>query len=143
MNRSAPDIRWQQRQQNFDHALHYLGEALAIPEPDVTQRAGIIQFFEMSFELAWKMVKDYLEQEGFVELNSPRGVLKKGFEVGLVHDGQGWLEILRDRNLMAHTYDEATAVWVEKLIRESYYPLLVSLQETMQTIKAGQAGQDE
>lgn len=58
------DIRWQQRFQNFEKALRGLEEALAIEQPDVVQRAGLIQFFEITFELAWKLLKDYLEAEG-------------------------------------------------------------------------------
>ncbi len=125
------DIRWRQRQQNFNKALAHLEQALDISDPDVTQRAGIIQFFEMTFELAWKMLKDYLEEQGFVQLNSPRTVLKQAFASGLINDGHSWLQILRDRNLMSHTYDEATAVMVEKLIRDTYAPLMQNLHKTM------------
>lgn len=128
---SEPDVRWRQRQQNFNRTMDLLGQALAISEPDVVQRAGIIQFFEMAFELAWKMLKDYLEEQGFINLNSPRSVLKKAFEVQLITNGHDWLQILRDRNLMSHTYDEATAVAVENLIRQTYYPLLNTLQQAM------------
>ncbi len=128
---SDQDIRWQQRQQNFNKVLAHLEQALAIPEPDIVQRAGIIQFFEMAFELAWKMLKDHLEEQGFTALNSPRAVLKQAFEAGLIANGHDWLQILHDRNLMAHTYDEATAISVEDLIRHTYYPLLAALRQTM------------
>jgi hypothetical protein len=67
------DIRWEQRFQNFNKSLQYLEDALQIPNPDILQKAGIIQFFEMSFDLAWNMVKDYLEGQGFVDIKSPRG----------------------------------------------------------------------
>ncbi len=127
----AQDIRWRQRQQNFNKALAHLEQALDISDPDVTQRAGIIQFFEMTFELAWKMLKDYLEEQGFVQLNSPRTVLKQAFESELISDGHEWLQILRDRNLMSHTYDEITAVKVENLIRETYAPLMHDLHKNM------------
>ena len=125
------DVRWRQRQQNFNKALTHLEQTLDISEPDIAQRAGIIQFFEMTFELAWKMLKDYLEEQGFVGLNSPRVVLKQAFTSGLISDGHIWLQILRDRNLMSHTYDEVTAVTVETLIRDSYAPLLSALHKTM------------
>ncbi|MEJ2750978.1 MAG: HI0074 family nucleotidyltransferase substrate-binding subunit [Anaerolineae bacterium] len=128
---SDKDIRWQQRQQNFNKALASLELALAIEQPDIVQRAGIIQFFEMTFELAWKMLKDYLEEQGFTDLNSPRAVLKKAFEAELITEGHDWLQILHDRNLMSHTYDEATAISVENLIRHTYYPLLHTLHQTM------------
>lgn len=131
------DIRWRQRWQNYTKALLYLEQALDIDQLDFAQRAGIIQFFEMTFELAWKVLKDYLETQGFADLNSPRAVLKKAYEVELIADGHDWLQILRDRNLMTHTYDEATAVAVEQLIRDTYHPLLAALQKTLLEIDDG------
>lgn len=124
------DIRWQQRFQNFERALRSLEEALAIEQPDMVQRAGLIQFFEITFELAWKMLKDYLETQGFTEVKSPRAVLKQAFEVELIGDGHQWLQGLQDRNLTAHTYNEETAVLVENLVRQTYYPLLSQLHQT-------------
>jgi nucleotidyltransferase substrate binding protein (TIGR01987 family) len=131
------DVRWRQRQQNFNKALSHLEQSLDISAPDIVQRAGIVQFFEMTFELAWKMLKDYLEGQGFVAMNSPRTVLKQAFESGLIADGHSWLQILRDRNLMTHTYDETTAVTVEALIRETYAPLLQELHQTMAGLENG------
>lgn len=125
------DIRWQQRQENFNKAFAHLEQALTVKEPDILQQAGLIQFFEMTFELSWKMLKDYLEEQGFEPLNSPRTVLKKAFEVGLITDGHTWLQILQDRNLMAHTYDENTAVIVTQLIHHTYYPLFARLHQRM------------
>ncbi len=125
------DIRWQQRQENFNKVFAHLEQALTVGEPDILQQAGIIQFFEMTFELSWKMLKDYLEEQGFEQLNSPRTVLKKAFEVGLIADGHAWLQILQDRNLMAHTYDENTAVVVTQLIHYTYYPLFAALHQRM------------
>ena len=126
----SKDIRWQQRFQNFERALRSLEEALAIAQPDVVHRAGLIQFFEITFELAWKLLKDYLEAQGFVEVKSPRAVLKQAFEVELIAEGHQWLQGLQDRNLTTHTYNEETAVLVENLVRQTYYPLLSQLHQT-------------
>ncbi len=131
----SKDIRWQQRFQNFERALRSLEEALAIEQPDVVQRAGLIQFFEITFELAWKMLKDYLEEQGFTEVKSPRAVLKQAFEVELIGDGHQWLQGLQDRNLTAHTYNEETAVLVENLVRQTYYPLLSQLRQTFSQLQ--------
>lgn len=107
--------------------MRYLEDALQIPDPDIVQKAGIIQFFEMSFELAWNMVKDYLEEQGFVEIKSPRGALKKAFEIGILENGHDWMDLLLDRNLTAHTYDEQKATDMEQLIHNKYFPLLKAL----------------
>lgn len=122
------DIRWKQRFSNFSKAMRHLENALQISEPDMVQKAGIIQFFEMSFELAWNMVKGYLEEQGFVDIRSPRGALKKAFEVNLLDNGHDWMDLLQDRNLTAHTYDEQKATEMEKLIQKKYFPILKNLQ---------------
>ncbi len=121
------DIRWQQRFHNYDKALKLLEEALQIPNPDMVQKAGIIQFFEMSFELAWNLVKDYLEEQGFVDVKAPKSALKKAFEMGIIENGHSWMDLLTDRNLTAHTYDEQKATELEALIEKKYFPILKAL----------------
>ena len=124
------DIRWKQRFQNYTKALNYLEQGLQIPNPDIVQKAGIIQFFEMSFELAWKLVKDYLEDQGFIDVKSPRAALKKALEINMLGNGHDWMNLLHDRNLTAHTYDEEKASDMEQLIQTKYFPLLKVLHLT-------------
>lgn len=92
-----PDLRWRLRFANFERAFLLLETALAIPAPSVVERAGLIQFFEMSFELAWKLLRDYEEAEGF-QVKTPRETLKQAFQSGLIDHGQDWLQALQDRN---------------------------------------------
>lgn len=127
---SNQDIRWIQRFTNFSKAMKHLENALQIPNPDIIQKAGIIQFFEMSFELAWNMVKDYLEEQGFVDIKSHRIALKKAFEMGMLENGHDWMDLLQDRNLTAHTYDEQKATEMEQLISNKYFPLLRALHDS-------------
>ncbi|HZJ21467.1 MAG TPA: nucleotidyltransferase substrate binding protein [Pricia sp.] len=121
------DIRWKQRFSNFERALRFLEDALKIESPDIVQKAGLIQFFEMSFELSWKVMKDYLQEQGFSELRYPRETIKLAFESDLIGDGHTWLEALKNRNLTSHMYDEEIADNVVALIRNSYYNLLQEL----------------
>lgn len=118
------DIRWKQRFQNLEKSLHFLELAMKIENPDIIQKAGLIQFFEISFELSWNVMKDYLEDQGFFELRSPRDTIKKAFEIGLITNGHTWLQALQNRNLTAHTYDEKMAEEVTHEIKMVYYPLL-------------------
>lgn len=119
------DIRWKQRFENFEKAFFLLDQSLKLKVPDITQRAGIIQFYEMAFELAWKTLKDYLEEVGgFYDITSPRDVIKKGFQEGILKQGQDWMQALEDRNLTSHTYDETKVEAIELLIRKTYYALL-------------------
>jgi nucleotidyltransferase substrate binding protein (TIGR01987 family) len=122
----SPDIRWQQRFENFSKAYHLLKEGALISHPTEIERAGMVQFFEMSFELAWKLLKDYLESEGY-SIKSPRQAIKQGVQAEVIHNGQQWLEALQDPNLTVHTYHEQTAIEVETLIKTTYLPLLSAL----------------
>ena len=85
---NALDIRWMQRFFNFERSFLPLCEALKIESPSVVERAGLIQFFEMAFELSWKLLKDYEELEGFAP-KTPRAVIKQAFQAELVRDGHG------------------------------------------------------
>jgi nucleotidyltransferase substrate binding protein (TIGR01987 family) len=120
------ELRWQQRYQNFSKAFLLLKSTVELAQPSVIERAGMIQFFEMSFELAWKLLKDYQEEEGFI-IKSPREAIKQAFQSELIGDGQIWLTALKDRNLTVHTYREETAIEVEKNITKVYFPLLNQL----------------
>jgi nucleotidyltransferase substrate binding protein (TIGR01987 family) len=127
------DVRWKQRFSNFQHTLRNLDLALAIPSPDVIQRAGMVQFFEMTFELSWKVLKDYLEAQGFTDEQTPRAVIKKSFEIGLIEDGSAWLKGLEDRNLSSHIYNEQIAREIEAMISGIYAPLFHALESRLQT----------
>lgn len=74
---------------SFDTPLEKLNEAL---------RDSIIKKFEYTFELAWKTIKEYLEKEGYEEINSPRKVLKQAFEINLIKDEEIWSNMLEARN---------------------------------------------
>lgn len=129
-----PDTRWIQRYSNFERAFLLLSDALRVENPSVLERAGLIQFFEMAFELSWKLLKDYEQAEG-IRVKTPREVIKQAYLVGLIGDGHDWIEALQDRNLTAHTYKEEIAQIVEKRIRERYHPLIAALYETFKAKK--------
>jgi nucleotidyltransferase substrate binding protein (TIGR01987 family) len=124
------EIRWKQRFSNFEKAFHTLERTVAIEHPSEAERGGLIQFFEMAFELAWKTLKDYLEADGF-QVNSPRDVLKQAFQSGIIQDDHAWIEALHDRDLALLIYEEEIALNLERLIRNKYYPLLSCLITTL------------
>lgn len=116
--------------------MRLLDDALAISSPSITERAGIIQFYEMSFELAWKGLKDYLELQG-LDPGYPRETIKTGVQLGILDDGDAWMQALTDRNLTVHTYDEKAAMAVERAIRKAYHPLLKQLATFFKEQTAG------
>ena len=124
------EIRWKQRFQNYEKSFFQLQRALQIENPSDVERAGLIQFFEMTFELAWKTLKDYLESLGF-QVNSPRDVFKQAYQSKIISAGHVWMDALDDRNLTAHTYDETTSQEVATLIRDKYFAILTELHNTL------------
>ena len=103
------DVRWKQRFENFERAFGLLQEAFAqAPEAmSDLEKEGAIQRFEYTFELAWKTLKDYLVYSGVVfDQITPRSVIKQAFAAKIIQDGQTWIEMLDQRNLMSHTYDD-------------------------------------
>jgi len=104
----GPDIRWQQRFENFDRALSLLKDALSRGPTVLNQleKEGTVQRFEYTLELAWKTIKDYLEESGVVlSAVTPRQVIKDAFAARLIADGQTWIDMIDHRNLPSHTYD--------------------------------------
>lgn len=122
------DIRWKQRFQHFSSSLAWLGKAVNRSDLDVIGQAGAIQFFEMCFELSWKLLKDYLEYQGYTDVASPRAAIKQAFNVGLIADGHEWMKLLNDRNMTSHVYDEETATNIYQLIGAKYYPMFLTLK---------------
>lgn len=113
-------IRWKQRFQNFEKAIMLLQGAVKKTSLSDLEKAGVIQFYELTFELAWKTVKDYLEDKN-VEVKFPRDAIKEGFLYEIINDGEIWLDMLQKRNLMSHTYDEKNANLAYNLIIEQYF----------------------
>lgn len=129
------DIRWKQRFYNFERAYQLLERTLEIKTPTEAERGGLIQFYEMAFELAWKTLKDYLTEQGF-DVNSPREALKQGYQANIIENGHLWLPALVYRNLTVHTYDENKAKEVEASIREQYSGLLKQLYSFLKSAQA-------
>lgn len=120
------DIRYKQRFENYEKSFLLLSNSLKIEKPSIVEKAGIIQFFETTFELSWKLMKDYEEFLGY-EVKSPREAIKRAFNIEFISNGTLWIEALMDRNLTVHTYDETIADEVYRKIVEEYFTLLEEL----------------
>ncbi len=124
------DARWRQRFENFEKSFSLLDKYSHQEIKTDLERAGIIQFFEMTFELGWKVIKDYLEEQGY-QVKTPRESIKQAFQIGIIEDGHIWMDALSKRNLTTHTYDEDL---IEKLVKEilyTYLPVLKALYEKL------------
>jgi len=117
------EIRWKQRFVNFEKSFKLLKRTIAIKNPSEAEKGGIIQFYEVCFELSWKLLKDYLESEGYI-VKSPKQSIKQAFQIGLIDEGELWISALEDRNLTSHTYDEETTELIIYKINNEYFNLL-------------------
>ncbi len=120
------DVRWIQRFENLTKAIGRLREALhgiAHDPNNHLYQFALIGAFQFTFELSWKTIKDYLAYNG-VEASIPREVIKQAFHHQVIQDGQIWMDMLEDRNLMAHVYQEQAAVAAGKSIQECYAPAI-------------------
>jgi len=121
------DIRWKQRFQNFEKAyLQLKSSVLEVESLSDLEKEGMVQRFEYTFELAWKTLKDYLQEQG-VDARFPREVIKESYHYRLVEDGEIWMDMLEKRNIMAHTYNEKTFRQAVNDIASSFYPAITNL----------------
>lgn len=120
------DIRWKQRFENFERAFILLRSVFDKEgEFSDLEKEGTIQRFEYTFELGWKTLKDYMENNGIVLKEvTPRAVIKRAFEAKIIVEGELWIEMLILRNKLSRTYNEKTFSKAFDAIRDTYVHLL-------------------
>ena len=111
---------------NYKKALDKLQRIIDEPEVNDYRLDALIQRFEFTYELAWKLIKAWLEYNG-IEARTPRDCFREAFAVDLIQEGEGWMDMLVDRNLTSHTYDEEDAKNIGKNIEEIHFLLLAEL----------------
>lgn len=130
------DIRWQQRFYNYNRALAELGEAVELSQTrklTKLESQGLIQAFEYTHELAWKTLKDFIEERGNSQIFGSKDATREAFSLGLISQGEVWMSMVNSRNQTSHTYDESTAQQIVALILNDYYPQFKLLQEKLQS----------
>ena len=137
MTKPLSDIRWHQRLQNYVLALGRLTEAveLAGVRPlSALEQQGLIQAFEFTHELAWNLLKDFLEAQGIAGLIGSRDAIRTAFKNGLLEDGETWMEMIKARNLSSHTYQQDLAQRIATDILTRFYPAFVALEQRMRSL---------
>lgn len=116
---------------NYSKALARLNKALERDKSDDIVLDAVIQRFEFTYELSWKLIKDYLSYNGIADVRTPREAFKEAFAVGLLNEGDAWIDMLEDRNRTSHTYDEEEARAIYERVKSNYYRLLNNLKESI------------
>ena len=126
-----PDIRWIQRRRSFSAALRRLRAAAALsverPLSDL-ERQGLIQSFEFTHEFAWNLLKDILQWQGVNGLLGSRDAVREAFSVGLINNGEIWMEMITSRNQTTRTYNEEAAGVIAEKVCEFYLAAFNALE---------------
>lgn len=116
-----------QRRHSFTSALAQLHKAAEQP-PNEFLRDSVIQRFEFTYELAWKMLKLWLESKD-IDVRNAKDTLREALQQGAIEDGNHWSELHRMRNLTSHTYDQKLAEQVYLFIVDDGLKLFDQLAE--------------
>lgn len=138
----SESVRWEQRFSNYKKALSRLKQAVEYIQMHRKEaadnsilneivREGVIQRFEYTQELAWKVMKDYAEYQGNDTLGGSRDAIREAFYLKLIVDAHVWMDMIVSRNKSSHTYNEDTAVEICNKVTDTYYPAFVAFEEKM------------
>ena len=139
---SSDDIRWIQRLDNYERAVKRLDNAVALlsekrhygDDVDDLLKEGLVQRYEYTQELAWKLMKDYEEYQGYTDIQGSRDAIRKALAMGLISDS-AWMDTIASRNITSHCYDEAEFNAVYAQITMTYAPLFREFCEVMKRKK--------
>jgi nucleotidyltransferase substrate binding protein (TIGR01987 family) len=137
------DVRWRQRFQNYQQALSRLSDAVALSRQralsDLEQQ-GLIQAFEFTHEMAWNVLKDYLEEQGFVGIIGSKNATREAFKNELLEDGEAWMDMIKARNLTSHTYKTEVAQDIVKNILSRFHPALAAMEKRFAALAKTETG---
>ena len=136
------DVRWQQRFQNYRQALTRLTAAVGLSRQrglSDLEKQGLIQAFEFTHEMAWNVLKDYLEGQGVSGLIGSKDATRQAFKNGLLEDGEAWMDMIKARNLTSHTYQNKIAEDIVTDILGRFHPALVAMERRFAELKTKEA----
>lgn len=130
-------LKWMERLAIFSNALDRLGNVIALGRQHTLneyERDSLIKRFEFTYEMAWKLMMSYEKWSGIPQILGSRDVVRNATMLGLVGNGEAWMDMIDARNQSSHTYDEEMAIDLIDVIVHTHYPLLVELRNKMEGI---------
>jgi nucleotidyltransferase substrate binding protein (TIGR01987 family) len=100
---------------------------------------GVIQRFEFTYELLWKSLKLYFESEG-IECKTPRACFKEAYKESFIEDEEIGLNLLKDRNLTVHIYNEVMSREIYERIKNDYVGLFIKVFDKIKSEISDQKG---
>jgi nucleotidyltransferase substrate binding protein (TIGR01987 family) len=137
---TSQDIRWVQRFSNYKKAMLTLSEAADLAGTRALsnlEQQGLIQGFEFTHELAWNVLKDYLEEQGFVGIIGSKNATREAFKNALIADGEVWMDMIKARNLTSHTYNTGIAQKIATDILQRFFPAFEAMAATFGALTKG------
>jgi len=125
-------IRWKQQFQNFEKAFLQLQEAIEKENLNELEKNGLIQRFEFTIDLAWKVMKDFLEEQGFAFNPSPKDVLRQAQQAGYITYAQTLIDGITIRNEMSHDYNMQKFASAVMEVSTDVFPALKQLYHFFQ-----------
>ncbi len=110
---------------NFEKALSRLEEGVKEAKNEL-DKDGVIQRFEFTVELLWKALRAILLYQG-IECYSPRSCVKEAFKAKIIDDDEIILDMLEDRNISSHVYNEEKSNALFERIKKIYLDYLKNL----------------
>jgi nucleotidyltransferase substrate binding protein (TIGR01987 family) len=126
------DVRWNQRFQNYRQAFARLTEAVELSRQRALtdlEKQGLVQAFEFTHEMAWNVLKDYLEVQGFGDIVGSRGATRQAFKDGLIADGETWMDMIKARNQTSHTYNLDVAEGIVHHVLGRFHPAFLAMEK--------------
>lgn len=140
---AGADIRWQQRFDNFQRALQVLERGVELAQSRVLnelEQQGLIQGFEFTHELAWNLLKDYLQYQGIEGIIGSRDATRFAFQNGLIEDaGETWMAMIKARNRSSHTYNLEQAQAIAQDVIDRFTPAFRALRERFRELSAAES----
>lgn len=131
----APKNKRQLRFENYCKALESLNKgATHFDKLNELEKDGLVQRFGYTFDLAWKVMQDYIVELGYNDIKGPRPVMTQMAAIGFI-DPFTWEEILEARNSLSHIYDETVSRQYLKQIISDFLPEFNNFKSKMQNIK--------
>jgi nucleotidyltransferase substrate binding protein (TIGR01987 family) len=138
---NSKDIRWIQRFSNYCKALNQMSRFIEKSDLNELEEQGLIQAFEYTHELAWKTLKDFLEDQGIQNVYGSKDATRAAFKLNLLEDGETWMNMIVSRNQTSHTYNESTTQEILGHIRSAYFNAFIKLRDKFTELtESGSAG---
>lgn len=127
--------RWKQRFQNLQSAYKVFQRRILefkqFRDLEVYQMA-LVQGFEVVQELAWKTMKDFLENEGYTDAKNSKQTIRIAFQDGLLSNPDVWMTSIEIRNLTSHLYDPELLNKSIEFISRDFSPALDELVQLLE-----------